>query len=322
MKKIVDKFKDDVGLVRFQIESYNDFIDNRLQKIIDEIGEIKPEVPEIGELVIKFGKITIGKPCIKEAEGAVREIAPMEARLRDLSYTVPIYVEATPIVNKVEQETINVFLAELPVMLKSKICPLSKLSREELESKGEDPEDPGGYFIINGTERVLVLIEEIAQNRMILERQNVGNYTELIRINSERNGFVQRHTIERKNDGSIYISFANIRRLPVVVLLKLLGLEKDKDVVSGLGNEKIVNDFYVNLYETDVQTQRQALEFIGKHLKILQKEYRKERVEQIIDKYLLPHLGQESKNRMEKANYLLKAVKKIIELSFRGIIFF
>jgi DNA-directed RNA polymerase subunit B len=319
MKEILKAFKNDVGFVRFQVESYNDFIDNGLQKIIDFIGEIKPEVPEIGELTIKFGKVTISEPCIKEAEGAVREILPMEARLRDFSYTAPVYVEATPIVNNVEQESVNVLLAELPVMLKSKICPLSKMSREELEEVGEDPDDPGGYFIINGTERVLVLIEEIAPNRIILEKKIVGNYTELIRINSERNGFIQRHTIERKNDGTIYISFANVRRLPVVVLLKLLGFEKDKDIVEGLKDERVINDFYINLYETDVQTAAQALEFIGKHLKIVQKEYRKDRVQQIIDKYLFPHLGQDSKNRKEKANYLLKAIKKIIDFALEKI---
>jgi DNA-directed RNA polymerase subunit B len=315
MNDILKSFKDDVGFVRFQINSYNDFIDNRLQKIIDEIEEIKPEVPEIGELVIKFGKITIGSPCVKEAEGGIREIMPMEARLRDFSYTAPVYLEATPIVNKVEQEPVRVLLAEIPVMVKSKLCPLSKMSKEELEEIGEDPDDPGGYFIVNGTERVLVLIEEIAPNRMILEKQNVSNYTELIRINSERNGFIQRHTIERKNDGSIYISFANIRRLPIVVLLKLLGLEKDKDIIEGIKDEKVVNEFYVNLYETDVQTKTDALEFVGKHLKIAQKEYRKQRVEQIISKYLLPHLGQDPKNKMEKAEYLLKAIKKIIKFS-------
>ena len=319
MKEIINKFKDDIGFVRFQIDSYNDFIDSRLQKIIDEIGEIKPEVPEIGDLVIKFGKVTIGKPCAKEAEGAIRDILPMEARIRDFSYTAPVYIETTPIVNKVEQEPVNVLLAEMPVMVKSKLCPLSKLPREELESAGEDPDDAGGYFIINGTERVLVLIEEIAQNRMILEKQNIGNYTELIRINSEKNGFVQRHTIERKNDGTIYISFANIRRLPIVVLLKLIGLEKDKDIVSGLKDEKVINEFYANLYGTDIQSQKDSLEYVGKHLKISQKEYRKERVEQIIDKYLLPHLGQDSKERMKKASYILKAINKIILFSLEQI---
>lgn len=319
MDGFLKAFKNDVGFVRFQIDSYNDFLDNKLQKIVNEIGEIKPEVPEIGDLTIKFDKVTIGKPCVKEAEGSIREIMPTEARLRDFSYTAPVYIEVTPIVNKVEQEPVNVLLAEMPVMLKSKICPLSKMTREELEAAGEDPDDAGGYFIVNGTERVLVLMEEIAPNRMIMEKQNVGNYTELIRINSERNGFVQRHTIERKNDGTIYISFANIRRLPIVVLLKVLGIEKDKDIIEGLKDEEVINDFYVNLYETEVQTEKDALEYIGKHLKIVQKEYRKERVEQIINKYLLPHLGQETKNREDKAVYLMNAIRKIILLALEKL---
>lgn len=68
-------------------------------------------------------------------------------------------------------------------------------------------------------------------------------------------------------------------------------MEKDKDIVAGLKDERVTNEFYVNLYETDVQTEKDALEYIGKHLKIVQKEYRKERVEQIIDKYLLHTWG-------------------------------
>jgi DNA-directed RNA polymerase beta subunit len=55
----------------------------------------------------------------------------------------------------------------MPVMVKSKICPLSNMSQQELMEAGEDPDDPGGYFIINGTERILVLVEEIAQNRQL-----------------------------------------------------------------------------------------------------------------------------------------------------------
>ncbi len=318
-KKLLKLFQRDVGFVRFQKESYNNFIDNGLQKIIDEIGEIKPEVPEIGELVIKFGKVTLSEPSVKEAEGAVRKIHPSEARLRDLSYVAPVYVEITPVINKNEQEPVKVKIGELPVMIGSKICSLNNFSKEELEEVGEDPQDPGGYFIINGTERVLVLIEEIAPNRMILRYQNVGNYTEHMRINSERNGYIQRHVLERKKDGSIYISFANIKRLPIVVLLRVLGLENDKDIIDMINDKKIANELYGNLYETDVQTSKDAMEYIGKHLKIAQKEYRKERVEQIINKYLLPHLGQLPKNRKDKSEYIIGAIKKIIQLSLREI---
>ncbi|HLD41547.1 MAG TPA: DNA-directed RNA polymerase subunit B'', partial [archaeon] len=103
LKPILNSFANEVGFVRFQIESFNDFVDNRLQKIVDDIREIVPEVPEIGELKIKFGAVSIGEPSVSEADGTVRKIMPLEARLRDLTYAAPVYVEMTPVVNKVEQ---------------------------------------------------------------------------------------------------------------------------------------------------------------------------------------------------------------------------
>ncbi len=317
---LLKAFAQERGFVRFQIDSFNNFVENGLQKIVNEIKQIEPEVPEIGELVIKFGKVNVGEPSVREADGTTRKILPTEARLRDLSYAAPTHVEMTPIVNKVEQETIDVHIGDLPIMVKSSHCPLSKMSVEELEKIGEDPSDPGGYFIVNGVERVLALIEEIAPNRIIVKKQSVGNFTESMRINSENRGYTQRHHIERKNDGSIVISFANIRRLPIVTLLKAFAIENDKEIVGMLkADEKVVADFYGNLFESEVKMQKDALQYIANNMKIVQKEYRKEKVEQIVDRYLLPHLGQDAKSRNPKTIYLAAAIKKIIELGLGKI---
>ena len=64
----------------------------------------------------------------------------------------------------------KVYIGELPVMLKSDICHLNGLSAEELVEQGEDPQDLGGYFIVNGSERAVVTMEEIAPNKIILEQ--------------------------------------------------------------------------------------------------------------------------------------------------------
>jgi DNA-directed RNA polymerase subunit B len=318
LRVLLEAFKKDVGLTRFQIESFENWVENGIQQIIDEIGVLKPEVPEIGELEIRLGKVRIGEPYIREADGSIRKILPREARIRDLTYAAPIFVEMTPIVNGKELETTEVHIGDLPIMVKSKFCPLSKMSREELIAAGEDPDDPGGYFIINGTERVIVSVEEIAPNRIILETQD-GSYPQIARINSERNGFVQKHLLERKNDGMIFISFANIRRLPIIVLFKALGLETDKEIIEAVGEEEeIANEIYLNLYMVDVTTQKEAMEFIGRTLK-LPKEQIKERVSRILDRYLLPHIGQEPKARKEKAQYLAIAVRKLILLALGKI---
>jgi DNA-directed RNA polymerase beta subunit len=317
---LLDTYIKEKGLNKFQIDSYDDFVTRRVPKVLSEIGVIKPEVPELGTFRIKLGEFKIGEPSVKEADGSVRTIFPSEARLRNLTYSAPMFIEMTPVLNNIESDTIVVNFGDLPVMTKSKICSLSNMTRQELIEVGEDPDDPGGYFIINGTERILVLVEEIAPNRTITAKVNSGSVSEVARIHSEKDGYIQRHLLERKKDGIITISFANINKLPVAILLKALGLETDKDIVTAISTDEMVqNEFYVNLYEIDVGTKEEGLEEIGKHIKIPQKEYRIDRAIKLIDRYLLPHLGQNPENRLEKAVFLAKSIGKLIKLHLNKI---
>ncbi len=313
---LLRSFKNSVSFVDHQVHSFNEFLDFRLQKIIDEIGEIQLETPELAEFKIRLGKVRVPPPQIKEADGATRNITPSEARIRDLTYSSPIFVEMVPVINGVEQEVQEVKLGDLPIMLKSKLCTLNGMTKEQLVEAGEDPDDPGGYFIINGTERVLVMVEEVLANRPIIEKKAE---METARINSEAAGFVQRHLLERKG-GTITISFANLKKLPVVVLLRALGMERDKDIIEAITDSKNeMQEIYFNLYEFDVKSAEDAKEYMGKKLRIPQKEYRDKRVNDILDKYLLPHLGQTKKDRMQKALYLSKVVRKLLRLGLRDV---
>lgn len=310
---LLKSFFEEQGFIKFQINSYNDFITRRIPNILKQIKEIKPEVTDLGEFKIKLGKFKLDVPSVKEADGSTREILPSEARIRNLTYAAPMYVEMTPVLNSIESEVIWVNFGDLPVMLKSNICPLSKMNKKELIEAGEDTDDPGGYFIINGTERVLVLVEEIAPNRVTVGKSNLANVTESARIHSEKDGYIQRHMVQRKTDGIIRINFANINNMPVVILLRALGLDSDKDIITAISSDpEVQEEFYPNLFETEATSTKEGLEEVGRHLRIPQKEYRKERVSRLIDRYLLPHLGQEKKNRLDKAIFLSKAVNKII----------
>ncbi len=325
---LLKSFADEKGFVKFQIDSYNDFVENRIPNIIKQIKEIKPEIPDLGEFKIKLGKFKIGKPVgtdvwgpwVKEADGSERLILPMEARIRNLTYAAPMYLEMTPTLNGIESETITVNFGDLPVMLKSKICPLSKMDRNELIKAGEDPDDPGGYFIVNGTERVLVLIEEISPNKILVEKPSTPNVTEVARIHSEKDGYIQRHILERRSDGIIRINFANVNKMPLIILLRALGLESDRDIITAISlDPEVQQEFYPNLFETESATIKEAIEEIADFLKITQKEYRADRVNKLIDKYLLPHLGQEKKDRITKAIFLAKAADKIIRHHLKKI---
>ncbi|MHA1713039.1 MAG: hypothetical protein ACTSW4_03195, partial [Candidatus Ranarchaeia archaeon] len=168
-------------LVHQHLDSYNDFVEHKLQKIVDEIGKIEPDIQnrtaqrQVSQFYLRLGKIHVESPSIREADGSKKPIYPSEARIRDLTYSAPLFLEMIPV--DVDRKTgieeqldlVKIYIGELPVMLKSKVCLLSGLSDEQLVAQGEDPEDPGGYFIINGSERVLVTQEDLAPNRVLVE---------------------------------------------------------------------------------------------------------------------------------------------------------
>ncbi len=306
-------------LVRQHIDSFNDFVENRLQSIVDEVGIIETDV----DYHIKLGKIRVGYPEVIEADGSRKKLYPMEARMRNLSYFAPIYLEMTPIREGIEGEMDpNVPIGMLPVMLKSKVCNLYGLSDEELMRVGEDPLDPGGYFIVNGSERVLVTIEDLAPNKIILERpERYSKITEVAKVFSKRGGFRALVTVERDREGLLYVTFPSLPgNIPLVILMRALGIETDQDIVNAIAltqDQEILNEILVNI-ETfmDIRTKEQAMEYLGKKVAAGQlKEYRLKRAEQIIDKYLLPHLGTEKEDRIRKAKYLGRMALRVIELA-------
>ncbi|MDI6806268.1 MAG: DNA-directed RNA polymerase subunit B'' [Candidatus Aenigmarchaeota archaeon] len=317
---LLNSYLKENSLVKHQIDSYNDFVIRRIPKILKGIGTVEPKVPAIGDLKLKIGRFRVGKegwaPWIMEADGSERQILPQEARIRNLTYSTTMWVEITPVLNKVEGEPQWINFGELPIMVKSKICPLSTMSKAQLLEVGEDPDDPGGYFIINGTERILVLVEEIVQNHILVKKVDSGNVTEIARIHSEKDGYVQRHLMERRKNGVITISFANVLQLSIVTLLKALGLESDKEIITTISPDPTIQDeFYINLLESEITTQDEALDAItGKYLRALPKAQRIERACRIIDTYFLPHLGQNPEDRTKKAIFLSKAIEKLIKL--------
>jgi DNA-directed RNA polymerase beta subunit len=312
---LLQHYEIEKGWVNFQIESFNKLVRTGLQEIVNEIGSLTLQ-PEIGELKLVFGKISIGQPTVKECDGSTRTIFPNEARIRNLTYSAPVFVEITPIVNGTEEKPEIVHICNIPIMVRSCLCSTYGLDHSELIKHGEDPSDPGGYFLINGTERVVVLIEEIASNKPIYEW---SGDTIMIRINSERSGFKQKHLIERHSDGNLTISFANIRRLSLITVLKALGLTSDKEICNAISNDpQILNELYINLYQDEAKNAEEAIEIIGKKLR-LSEDYRVERVNQILDRYLLPHIGQDKANRLEKAHFLSKVIAKATALALGKI---
>lgn len=320
-KRLLKAYYDSRLLNQFNIDSYTDFINNKMQSIIDEVGSVLPDIlpPGVRDFEIRFGKIWVEKPYIMESDGTKKEITPMEARLRDVTYQAPILLEMFYVKNGTESEKQTIHIGDLPVMVMSRICNLNGLSKEELIEKKEDPEDPGGYFIINGTERVVVIIEDLAPNRFYVEHKATGRYEQVCKVFSEDSRLRIPHSVQKDKSGLITVNFTRMKRIPFTLLMKALGVVEDKEIVKLVSpTDKMMSELYINFYETSgIKNQDDALVNIGKKLSGGTKDDIKiDKATRMIDRYLLPHIGSGEEFRVQKAAYIAKMVKKLLKLSY------
>src|SRR3989344_2146789 len=273
-------------LVKQQLDSYNKFIDEGLQKVVSRIEKIKTNVEGFE---LKLGKVRIEQPRYYEVKGGYRQILPLEARLRNITYASPLFLEMVPVFNGVERPTYSdVFIGEVPVMVKSKLCYLSNLGKEELVQNGEDIDDPGGYFIVNGSERVLVSIEDLVPNKLMVTHERNGIVSKIF---STHYGFRARCVVERNAEGNFTADFPSTPvGLGLFQLLRVLGVERDADIVRAFSEDKRVqNDVILNLENEESRNKEEAADLLSRRLSPGQpKEFRLNRMENLIDNYLLP----------------------------------
>ncbi|MCD6227097.1 DNA-directed RNA polymerase subunit B'' [Candidatus Micrarchaeota archaeon] len=305
MKNELEAYFREHSFVRQHLESYNRFIDNGMQSIIDNVGVIPTNIEGYS---IRLGKVRLEKPMIIEADGSRREILPNEARLRGITYSAPIFLEVISVMHGIESMVSEVYIGELPVMLKSKLCYLENMSSEELIDAGEDPDDPGGYFIINGSEKVLVGIEDLAPNRLITTKEGTKSIV-ISKIFSTKDGFRARCVVERKNNGIFKLEFpSSPTELYLTIVLKALGLKNNKAILENLPDDLMLkNDFLINFDEDKTKTNDDALKYLGKRVMPNRDEAEQLlRAELLLDTYLLPHISKQKEDRIKKAKFLIE----------------
>ena len=377
MRDLVKTYFDENSIVNHHIASFNDFLaypdnpNSRMQRIVDDF-RVSTDDPERGVIVldkdhvggntikIRIGRkrdengeietkanptIRIGHPEIKEANGYRHiHLTPMEARLRNLNYSSPIYMNFTIIgSNGVEIEEPDVCIGYLPMMVKSKGCNLSKevieqekeheISDEEyiqeLIANKEDPRDSGGYFIIGGTERVLITLEDLAPNRVMVEYiDRSGTKIEVAKVFSQKEGYRALTQVEKKRDGTLWVTVpASSTSIPLIALMKALGMESDQDIFDTIAANKkeMTSIVYANIEAAGdkkkfppngFRTTEDAISYLERNFAAGQaKEYRTKKVENILDRNLLPHLGDSESDRLKKAIFLGRIARSVLELS-------
>jgi DNA-directed RNA polymerase II subunit RPB2 len=362
-------FRDPKQLVRHQIDSTNYFYENDIPEIIEQYNPIRflinnrsQEEGDVGgpkqddldinknihyfKNTIYVKNVRIKKPYHEETNGVQIKLFPNECRTRNLTYSSKIYadvehkIEPLDMNGKVitsllkEYKEKDMKIASIPTLLGSKADNLDTASDYEIRHVAkEDPYDLGGYFIVNGSEKVLVSQERRNDNHVYLfKNKDKAKYSYVCEIQSRAADRTFAHSatakVKYRKDGRIYLSlspgFASNIDIPICVIFRSLGIISDKSICEYIVwdmNDQTMLDLLkpslledirdpLNKKDSKVQTQESCLEYIAN--KIIQNkksigkgiETREQKIQYVINiynRYLFSHVG----NNIVKKQFFL-----------------
>jgi DNA-directed RNA polymerase beta subunit len=337
-------------VVKHQIDSYNDFVMRKMEQIIEGFNPIEiyhqyaPEHEAFRYvLTVTMDNVVVAKPLIYEKDGSTKIMMPNDARLRNLTYAAPVSVDVNIIAKTLDPDTCtyvsetkkisNVSLGRVPVMIRSRYC---MLTQQAVPVAGDECRyDYGGYFIINGNEKVVISQDRIAENKTYVFVNNKASaYSHIAEIRSvQENRFGVPKTTSLKLSSKanqfgryVRVNIHHIKHdIPLFVVFRALGIESDKDVVrfivysvDGIDTQMIVRELVGSMDEAShVRTAREAMEYLARYMHtngqpreyVNSQSHRMAILKQILKKEFLPHVGMDPS---KKALYLGYMVSKLL----------
>ena len=347
-------------LVKHQLESFNDFILRKLDQIIDGFNNIDiyyQFIPEVNKfkyvLHIEIKNPVLTKPIIFEKDGSTKLMTPNDARQRNFTYSSALYVDIhvttktyqsiddNPNMTEDDPEYViekkcinNVLLGKIPIMVRSNYCVLKNPQYTVNECKY----DYGGYFIVNGNEKVIISQDRISENKTyVFVNNKISTYSHIAEIRSVQEnklGVPKITTLKlssRANQFGRYIR-VNIHHIkndiPLFILFKALGLNSDKEVIKYIVHDVDENNFMSKLLINEltgcieeanqVICPKSALEYLSKYLNITgypkevlnNKFQRINIIRNILEKEFLPHVGKEFQKKTLYLGYMVNKLLK------------
>jgi DNA-directed RNA polymerase II subunit RPB2 len=293
------------------------------------------------EVSITFQNVSLRKPTIFENNGAILPMMPNDARLRNMTYASPLFVDIlvkTTFIDNTkggERQTRerlfpNVHMGKIPVMVGSKYCLLHDQKHIHPRILGECAEDYGGYFIISGGERVIISQERMSENRPVVFRNNktTTKDKEVIEVKSigpDNDQVPKTNAVKimyHPKNPQILLLRATMPRIkteiPLWILFRALGVVSDKDIVELIvGTDE--DTTYMSIMDesiqeaADIQTQEQALAWMSAHVHSWSsRTVRQMKIDDILNIELFPHVGITRESMYGKACYLAHMTRKVL----------
>ncbi len=331
-------------LINHQIDSYNYYVDEIIPKIINQYFPVfihfheNTEDSSVNSVELSIQNLKIGKPLLVENNGCSKLMTPNMARERNSTYLSPIIVDFISRIKIKEDDTIieleskiipNIIIGKIPIMVCSKYCVLKeKVKNEECKF------DLGGYFLINGNEKVIISQEKVANNMVQVYKnpKNSSKYSHICEtrsLNDNIYGIPKVVAIKITNKDDMYDNTLKIllphtkSEIPLFVLFRALGCGSDKDIVFHIidNNGTDIDRTLLKLLKSsvedgsDIQTEEEAILYITKYINntynYVQTEEKKiSYVKDIILKEYLNHLGDDKQKKIFFTGYMVNKLLK------------
>lgn len=268
--------------------SFNECLSNDiisyLEKIKHVIYETITDENKLIKYLLLFKNVHIKQPMM---DSDSELMLPKDARDRNLTYAAKIIANVTQIqettdLNTMQKQTNIIYNSEktlvaiIPIMVKSKYCNITITKNNESECDY----DPGGYFIVNGMEKVVISIERMCENKpLVFVKKETNLLVHTVQVNSksyEVNGMTQIVTIRLKKNNIMTLIVSMLHEVSVFVILRALGMETDMDIINNIIHDKNDTDM-INLAiillensksKNKILNQEDALNFLVGKLKI------------------------------------------------------
>ncbi|SPC65713.1 probable DNA-directed RNA polymerase III, 130 KD subunit [Ustilago sp. UG-2017b] len=317
--ELVPAFLQVKGLVKQHIESYNYFVDHDLKNIIKANEKITSDIDP--KFYLKYTDITVGEPRRYDGDALQRPITPHECRLRDITYSAHIFVNIEYTRGGKIIRRKNVAIGRIPVMLRSNKCVLFNKSEKELAKMSECPLDPGGYFVVKGTEKVILVQEQLSKNRIIVEADTKKGSVSASVTSSTHERKSKSYVLTKH--GKIFLKHNSLHEdIPIAVAFKAMGIQADREILQLVaGHDDIYKElFAINLEEAarlGIYTRKQALDYIGARAKASRKplSMRRPLSEEALDvlaTVIMAHVPVERLNFRPKAIYIASMVRRVL----------
>lgn len=316
--KLVPAFLQVKGLVKQHIDSFNYFVNVDIKNIVKANEKVLSDVDPM--FYLKYLNVYVGKPDVEDGFNITKNTTPHECRLRDMTYSAPITVdiEYTRGTQRVVRNSL--LIGRMPIMLRSSSCVLTDKSEYEMSQLNECPHDPGGYFVVRGQEKVILIQEQMSHNKMITEDYNGVMQCIVTSSTHEKKS----RTIVLSRGGKYFLRHNSMTDdIPIAIIFKAMGLTSDQEIMQYIGTDEFTQNRFgpslLDVVNNKIYTQQRALEFMGN--KLVAKRFTTaatkhltppDEARELLASTILAHVPVESYNFKIKAIYMALMVRRIM----------